>query len=157
MSDYFDNDSSAGIGGFLAARSPALRAAMIVAVPFMVADFFNYYSAGSALILTFPLLFIMYAGCGALAARFAAQDGRSDFFYVGASAGLFLWFVSTLVNTIIALVIGAASLGVTLLAGVPYLCLCAPIQLVGGGLTGAIGGFIYSIFNKGSSTDDSGY
>jgi hypothetical protein len=162
MGDYFDDYSShsSGIGSFFSSLPPGVRAAIIFAIPFMAIDFFNYYSAGTALALSAPLLIIFYAGCGALGAKFAADQGRtpSEFLFIGATAGLALWLASTVVNTIISLIIGAASLGTTLLLGIPYLCICAPIQLIGGGLMGSLGGFLYGLFHKnsyrGSGTED---
>jgi hypothetical protein len=141
----FDDLSSSDAVGYFNNLSPNLRAVAIFAVPFIVADFFNYYSAGAALVFSLPILAIIYTGCGALAAKHELGSGgyASSALYTGAKAGLTLWLTSTIVNTLISLLIGAASFGTTLLLGVPYLCLCAPLQLFGGGTMGALGGFIY--------------
>lgn len=127
---------------------PGTLAALILAVPFMVVDFFNYYTAGTVLVFSGPILALIYTGCGALAAYLAGQRGRrsSEFAFIGATAGLSLWLASTIVNTVVSLVIGVASLGVSLLLGIPYLCLCAPFQLLMGGLLGMLGGFLYKKF-----------
>lgn len=160
MSDeYGDNESGgAGILGFLSNLPPSILAALIFALPFMAIDFFNYYSVGTALALSTPVLAILYAACGALAGKLALDRGGSapNYLVIGATAGIILWLVSTVINTIISLIIGTASLGTTLLLGIPYLCLCAPLQFIGGGLMGAFGGFIYSIFHKDSDADSGG-
>jgi len=146
MTDYFDDFSDRlGSPGFLGNLPPVIRAAAICAIPFIIADFFNYYSAGTALVLSLPILALIYAGCGALASKFEMEEGGSvsGVLYTGAKAGLTLWLTSTIVNIFISLIIGAASFGTTLLLGVPYLCLCAPLQLLGGGIMGALGGLIY--------------
>lgn len=154
MDDYYLDEGSSG---FWSGLPPSIRAAALLAIPFIVADFFNYYSAGTALVISFPLLALMYAACGALACKFAADQGRdsSEFAFLGATAGLALWAVSLVVNTVISLILGTLSLGTTLLLGLPYLCLCAPVQLIGGGLLGALGGFIYGrFFRTGGSSGD---
>lgn len=125
---------------------PQLRAALLISVPFIAADFFNYYSAGTALAISLPILALMFLAGGALAAKFAADDGRADLIYVGALSAFLLWLISLLVNGIIALFAGLASFGASLLLGVPYICLCGPFQLVGGGLVGALGAWLYRYF-----------
>lgn len=143
MTDYDDyNDRPSGFGRV----PPHLRAALLVGLPFVAADFFNYYSAGSALIVSLPILALMFLASGALAAKFAADDGRSDLIYVGALSALFLWLISLIINGIIALFAGLASFGVTLLLGVPYICFCAPFQLVVGGMVSALGAWLYGRF-----------
>jgi hypothetical protein len=155
--EYGDNEEGtfAGILGFFGGLPSFVLAALIFALPFMIVDFFNYYSAGTALVLSTPVLAILYGACGALAGKLAAdQEGSTpNFLVIGATAGVILWLTSTVVNTIISLIIGAASLGTTLLLGIPYLCLCAPFQFIGGGLMGGLGGFIYSLFYKRSNSD----
>lgn len=122
---------------------PQLRAALVCAIPFVVADFLNYYSAGAALILSLPILAIIYLGCGVLAAKFATADGRADQVFVGAVAAFLLWGISLLINGVIALVSGAVTFGASLLLGLPYICICGPLQLIGGGLAGALGAWLY--------------
>lgn len=147
MSDYYDDVPNRG-GGFFSSLPPYIHAPLIFSIPFIVADFFNYYSAGTALVISLPVLGLIYIICGVLSSKFAADQGRasSELLYIGAFAGLVLWLVSTVVNTIIALILGTATLGTSLLLGIPYLCLCAPLQMVGGGLMGAFGGFLYGLF-----------
>ncbi len=146
-----DNYSTPRNDGFFNNINPCLRAAAIFALPFIIADFFNYYSAGTTLIFSLPVLSLLYAGCGALACKFAgANHSPAELLYLGAFAGLILWLVSTTVNTIIALIIGTMSFGTTFMLGLPFLCICAPIQLIGGGIMGALGGFFFSLFQKGT-------
>ena len=156
MDDYYDNTNSSKPVSWFLGLSPFIRAALIFALPFIVADFFNYYSAGTTLVFSMPILALLYAGCGALAGKFTANQGTSSSGYigVGALAGLALWLISTVTNTIIGLIIGTLSFGTTLLLGLPYLCLCAPVQLIGGGLIGGFGGFIYSLIHKDSGAED---
>lgn len=132
-----------------------LRAALVFAIPFILVDIWNYFSAGVAQVLSWPVMVLIYAGCGALAGKFATDSGSSGKMGVtGASAGMLLWLISTVVNVIISLVAGTASLGGTLLLGVPYLCICAPIQLIAGGLAGALGAWLYNKFSGRSSFSD---
>jgi hypothetical protein len=156
MNDY-DLDPEPSGRNFFTSIHPSVQAALIVAIPFIAVDFFNYYSAGTALVISLPILMLLYIICGALAGFLAAKQGRvsSGFPMIGALAGLTLWLSSTIINTIIGLIIGTASLGVTLLLGIPYLCLCAPLQMIGGGLMGALGGFLLGLFHKGDSSSDS--
>jgi len=150
--DYSENSS---VSNFFFRLPSFFLAPIILSVPFIVVDFFNYYSAGTALAFSTPVLAILYAACGALAGKLAAdrEGSNPNFVVIGATAGIALWLASTVVNTIISLIVGAASLGTTLLLGIPYLCLCAPLQFIGGGLMGAFGGFIYSLFHKGSDVN----
>jgi hypothetical protein len=133
---------------------PQLRAALLVSLPFIAADFFNYYSAGTALALSLPILAALFLACGALAARFARAGGRSDVLFVGATSAFILWGISLLVNGIIALIPGLLSFGTTFLLGLPYICLCGPFQLIGGGLMGALGAWLYSFFSGRGDRDD---
>lgn len=159
MSDYFGDEDFGGALGFWEGLPPGVRAATLFAIPFTAVDILNYFSAGTALVLSLPVLALMYAGCGALGARYAGDDGydSSEFPFVGATAGLSLWFTSTIVNTAISLIVGTATLGATLLLGLPYLCLCAPAQLVGGGLLGALGGVVYRLLGGGGRDLDDYY
>jgi len=128
--------------------APNLKADLILLVPFIFADFFNYYSAGAALIISGPVMFVLYLGSGALCSHLAIQQGRmmSELPALGAATGAGLWLASTLVNMVIGLLLGTVSLGVTFLLGIPYLCLCAPFNLIGGALLGALGAWLYSLF-----------
>jgi hypothetical protein len=149
MSSFFDDDSSSvpvGIGGWPA----QVRAALIFTVPFGIVDFFNYFSAGAAFVFSCPLLFLLYAGCGALASWFSSShSGGGSAIGVGAMAGALLWLISTIVNTIISLILGTASLGATLILGIPYVLLCAPLSLFMGAIAGAVGALVMSaIFGR---------
>ncbi len=127
---------------------PNLRAAALFAVPFIAVDFFNYFSAGTALVISLPILALLYAGCGMLGAKFARESGGGvSSAYTGALTGLTLWAISLAVNVVIGLILGTLTLGATLFASVPYLCLCGPFQLIGGGLMGAAGGWLYQYYN----------
>ena len=133
--------------------TPASRAAMLFAIPFTLVDAIHYYTAGSALIFSLPLLGLIYVLCGGLAARFAHQDeldpGKLP--AIGRSAGLRLWLTSTVINTLLALILGFASLGVSLLGGAVYLCLFAPLHALVSAMTGWLGGWVYQQYIKRTS------
>lgn len=150
----FDETTSSGKSFFTHLPAP-LTTALLFAIPFIIVDFFNYYSAGLAQTVSFPILVILYAACGAVAVKLADLKGSGSArgFVTGASAGLLLWVVSTLVNTIIGLIMGTLSMGGTLLLGIPYLCLCAPLQLLGGSVTAGLGGMVYRMFRKPPAAD----
>ena len=132
------------------ALAPNVKADLILLLPFILADFFNYYSAGAALIISGPIMFIIYLVCVTLCGYFALNQGRTgtQILALGAFAGAGLWMASTILNTIIGLFLGTASLGATLIMGIPYLCLCAPFNLIGGALIGAFGAWFYSLFSR---------
>jgi hypothetical protein len=125
--------------------SPASRAVILFAIPFTMIDAIHYFTAGSALIFSFPLLFLTYLLCGMFAARIAIQDKPdvSNLPHIGRSAAFRLWLTSTVINTLLAMFFGVASLGLSLLSGVLYLCVFAPLHAVGSALVGWLGGWIY--------------
>lgn len=137
--------SSSTISDLYRSFSPASRAVLIFAIPFIFVDAIHYYTAGSAIILSFPLLTLIYLLCGGLAAKFAQLDGIevAKLSSTGRSAGIRLWLTSTIINTLISLVLGFASLGLTVLAGAVYLCLFAPFHALGSALLGWFGGWLY--------------
>ena len=159
MSDYIEdnyNKFRSGWDGW----HPSIRAALIFTIPFIIVDFSNYYSAGAALAISCPILFIIYGACGAMAGKYGSEEGytSSSPMVLGAMAGAGLWTISTLVNTLIGLVFGTLSLGVTLFLGVPYLFCIAPIMLLFGSVTGLLGAVLYKfIFTRDSSSDDNSY
>jgi hypothetical protein len=130
------------------ALAPNIKADLIFLLPFILADFFNYYSAGVALVVSGPVMFVFFLGSGALSAYFAVKQGRTmqELPPMGAVTGAGLWLVSTVINVVIGLFLGTVSLGTTLLLGLPYLCICAPFNLVGGAILGAAGAWLYSLF-----------
>ena len=158
MSDYLD-EGFGNIRNGWSGWHPSIRAALIFTVPFIIVDFFNYYSAGASLVISCPIQFLIYGACGALAGKFGQDDvdAPSNPMILGALAGAGLWTISTLVNTLISLILGTLSVGVTLLLGIPYLCICAPVFLILGSLTGLLGAVIYtSVFRK-NTYDGTGY
>ena len=155
MSDYYGNDFGESQGGW--SRWPSqVKAALIFTLPFIIVDFFNYYSAGTALAISCPILFLLYAGCGALATRFSSSQGAraTNSPVVGAAAGALLWLISTIVNTIISLILGTASLGSTLILGIPYIICCAPLSLFMGAFAGGAGAMMISAVFGHSTTDE---
>jgi hypothetical protein len=148
--DTPDFPDANGSGSAWDTLAPNIKAGLILLLPFVIADFFNYYSAGAALIISGPVMFLIYMGGGALCAYFALREGRSFSALpgLGAVTGAGLWLGSTVVNTVIGLILGTVSLGATLLLGLPYLCLCAPFNLVGGALVGAFGAWLFTLIYK---------
>jgi hypothetical protein len=144
--------------GLPSGAKPALKAAAILAIPIIIADFLNYYSAGASLLVSMPALIILYLGCGALSAYFSTQSGQAHAL-IGAIAGFTLWGISTLINLAVAMLTGFFTLGVTLLVGVPYLCICGPFHLAGAGILGAMGAGLYVLFvgNRDETEDSSGW
>ena len=137
--------------------TPSSRAAILFAVPFTLVDAIHYYTAGSALIFSFPLMGLIYLLCGALAAWLAHLDGQElgKLPAAGRSAGLRLWLTSTVINTLLALILGFASLGITLLGGAVYLCLFAPLHALGSALVGWVGAWIYQQYLQRTSLSQS--
>lgn len=154
--DFDDFSEFKSKSSFLRGLRPYLKAALIFAIPFIIVDAFNYFSAGTAQVISWPVMGILYGGCGALAAKFQADGGglSGTFPLTGAKGGLCLWVISTAVNLIISLIAGTLSLGSTLLLGLPYLCICAPVQLIASGLVGALGGWLYGkVSHRGTFND----
>ncbi|HOU00027.1 MAG TPA: hypothetical protein PLE00_05070 [Anaerolineaceae bacterium] len=137
---------------------PAVRAAVIWGLGLTVVNVINAVSGGTAIALTFPIMALIYIGCGALACWFADSEGAFHSpAHTGATAGLALWGLSLVANlVIVGVVMGLLTMGTTMILGVPYLCFCAPIELVGGGLGGALGSVLYHKFfgGRGSSSND---
>ncbi len=124
---------------------PSAQAALALALPYTIVDAVHYYTAGAAMAFSLPVLIILYLLCGGLAARLAQRKGRqaNTLPRIGLGAGIRLWLISTVINSLAAVIIGGASFGLTLALGVPYLLLCAPVFLVGGGLCGWSGAYLY--------------
>ncbi len=141
MNEITSTIQNSGFNKFWNSFSPSTRAALTLALPYTLVDAVHYFTAGSALVFSFPILIILYLWCGALAARFSAADGNTAVQWPpsGFKAGITLWFISTLVNALIAVLVGVASLGLTVALGVPYLLICGPIFLVASGLGGWLG------------------
>lgn len=129
---------------FFNSFSPSSRAALILSVPFTLIDAIHYYTAGTAIAISLPLLLVIYLACGFLAARFSIAEGQSETQArkSGFSAGIKLWATSTIINTLVSVFAGTLSLGLTLVLGIPYLLLCGPVLLALGGLAGWLGALI---------------
>ena len=155
MNDYIDDRRNSG---FLSGLSPIIRAVLICLLPFATIDFANYYTFGLSTILTCVFMLLIYAGCGALCVKFTYDAGQNKPMYIeGAKAGALLWLLSVLVNVLIGLVLGTASLGGTLLLGLPYLFCLAPFFLVMGGVAGGIGATLFERFRGPRPANDDYY
>jgi len=130
--------------------SPSSKAALIFAIPFTLVDAVHFYTAGSAMVFSLPVVVLFYLLCGALASRIALQDGddRSELIKTGAASGVKLWGISTFINTAISIIVGVSSLGLTLALGIPYLCFCAPILAMGGSFLSGAGAYLYGVFDR---------
>jgi hypothetical protein len=139
---------------------PGVKAALILGLPFIAINAFNIFSLGSGLAISLPVEILLYTVCGFLAGKFAGDLGKSgqELILAGATAGVCLWGFSTLVNLLINLIAGSLTFGGMLIFGIPYMCLCAPAELVGGGLAGTLGGFLYGVISgKKSESEDNEY
>jgi hypothetical protein len=125
--------------------TPASRAAILFVIPFTLVDAIHYFTAGTALIFSFPLLALIYMACGAVAARMARIDGLlpEGLPRQGGSSALRLMLTSTIINTLVSLILGFFSLGATLIGGLVYLCLFMPFHALGSYLAGRLGGWLY--------------
>ena len=80
-----------------------------------------------------------------------ARDGRAPVVN-GALTGITLWGFSILFDILLTIILSAPSLGISLVVGVPYLCLCGPTELFIGAILGSFGGLLYGFFHN-DSTD----
>lgn len=158
MNDFFDYDDNRRGGGFASGLPGPLRAAVFVSLALLILNAITFLTAGTGAALSLPLLGLVYLGCGALSARFSAGSGESLApIAAGAAGGAALWVISFVANIVLTLLLGAPSLGLSLLIGVPYLCICSPVELLLGALLGTFGGFIYGLFDGQSGSSDVGW
>jgi len=145
MSQIITKLKSSNFWAFIKSFSPATQAALIFAIPFTLLDAVHYYTAGTALVITFPLLIVFYLLCGALAAKIALQSGqdRNQLPRHGRSAGLKLWLISTVINILINIFLTPVSLGASIVSGVAYLCLFALLHALSSAIAGWAGGWCY--------------
>ena len=151
MKTRFQTLQTSKAARFFNSFSSGAQAALLLAIPFTLIDSLHYYTAGTAIVFSLPLLFLFYFGCGFLAAKLEIQQGRGDYRKAvkeGFCSGVRLWFFSTLINTLVSFFAGMLSLGVTILLGIPYLLLCAPVLLVAGAAISAFGAYVYTFFHR---------
>jgi hypothetical protein len=155
VNDYFDYDENGRGGGFASSLPGPLRAALFVSLVLLVLNVITFMTAGTSAALSLPLLGLVYLACGALSARFNAQgnEGRAPVI-AGAMAGGALWIISFVANILLTLLLGGFSLGVGFLIGIPYLCLCSPVELLLGAILGSFGGFVYGLFDGRTGSSD---
>jgi len=144
MNEGMVRSNESRLGKLYRSFSPASRAVIWFALPFTLLDALHYYTAGAAIAFSLPLLVLAYLVCGSIAARMACVEGAQPdtFPRTGLNAAVRLWLVSTVINTLLAFILGLTSLGITIVSSAFYLCL-APIHLAGSALTGRLGGWIY--------------
>lgn len=148
----YDNYGTDDSGGWFSRLPAPVRAALAVAIGLLILNVITFITAGSGAAISLPLQALVYLGSGVLGARFGADDhdGREPIVN-GALAGLTLWGFSFLIDIVLTLLLSVPSLGISLVVGVPYLCLCGPTELVGGTIIGSFGGFLYSLFSDGET------
>lgn len=135
---------------FYRSFSPASRAAILFTIPFTILDAVHYFTAGSALIFSFPLVIAIYLLCGMLAANIARQEGQEyhELPKNGKNAAFRLWIVSTAINLLISLLLGFTTFGIGFLGGLLYLCLLGPFHALGSAVIGWIGAWLYQQLHK---------
>lgn len=149
MSSYDDFDNNPRRRSFASSIPGPVRAALIVSVGLLILNGITFLTAGTGAALSIPLLGLVYLGCGILAARLDATAGTNrTSVAAGATGGAALWVISFLTNLLLTLLLGAPSLGISLLVGIPYLCLCSPVEFLLGGILGSFGGLIYGLFSS---------
>ena len=128
--------------------SPATKAALWFAAPLIILDTIQYASAGTSLVYSLPFIMLLYFLCGRQAAKisFRQEMNTKKLTRVGASACERLWLLSTFANTLLALLLGGASLGWTILGGTAYLCLFGPVHAILAGISGWTGAWFYRKF-----------
>lgn len=155
---YDDDDlyGDYGMKGTLSRQPPATQAALIFTVPFLIVDTINYFTGGTAIVLSGPILGLLYFGCGFYAAKLAHQKGQSYTPLLGISTALILTILSFVVYGLFTLFSGIFTIGFSLIFGLPFLICLGPIKLVLGLIAGALGTLTYSLFGGGiPDIDDS--
>ncbi len=74
MNEITSSLQNSGVSRFWSSLTPSTQAALALALPYTLVDALHYYTAGSALVFSFPILIILYLWCGSLAARFASSS-----------------------------------------------------------------------------------
>lgn len=108
---------------------PFLRSAIIVTVGLFALQIVNVLTVGIALLVSYPLLILIYIGNGALAGYFANQDGIVETaFHQGLLSGLVVGVLEWIIYGLLISVFGVLTIGfgyVGLIA-----CLCAPVDII---------------------------
>lgn len=143
MKNYSEKIQNSNVYRLYKSFSPSTKAAILLGLPYLLVDAIHYFTAGTALVFSWALLIFLFMYCGMLAAKIGYRTGipSKELPRHGFLASSKLWVLSTILNSLVALLAGTASLGVTMLLSIPYLVLCTPfIFIVSGvcGWTGAI-------------------
>lgn len=155
MNELVSNARKSGLYRLWSSFSPGTRAALVLLLPYTMVDAVHYYTAGTALVFSLPIILLIYLYCGVIAGRFAKKAGYEEerITQQGLMAGVTLWLISTIINALIAIFVGAASLGLTLVLGVPYLLLCGPVFLIASGLGGWLGANLHLVIIRRTELD----
>ena len=135
--------------------SSPVKAALIGAIAILVVHGITYFTGGLGIIVSSVLFTIIYMTVGFLAAMFDEGQGvHQNAAFTGAAAGLILWLISIALNMIFSLLLGAPTLGFSLLLGSINVCICGSIELFMGVLVAMIGGYSYGLFFATESDGD---
>jgi len=108
---------------------PFLRAALIVTVGLLALQIVNVLTVGVALLISYPLLILIYIGNGALTGYFANQDGIVDTaFQQGLLSGLVLGVLEWIIYGLLISVFGILTIGFGYVGLVA--CICAPVDIL---------------------------
>ena len=148
MKTYFEKMKQSKLLRLYDSLAPQTKAVVNLGFPFLVIDGIHYYTAGSTIAFSLPILLLIFLYCGMTAARFAylANEDLDRLPSIGFRAGMQLWFLSTILNAALAIVIGAASLGMTTLLGIPYLLFCGPVLFLLSGFLGWVGAYLSKLY-----------
>jgi len=159
MSDLLSDGlgTSSGPSGFWSGLHPSLRSAAIVWIFLLAFALVNSFTAGSSLVICYPLQLLLYFGNGALAARFALDSGYavSDLPRLGAFAALLGWIAPALFYFVAGVLLGIVTLGAALV-GMVFCVACGPIDLALHAACGALGAYVYGRVS-GAAPDPTGF
>ena len=125
------------------ALHPALRAALTCWPAILVFAILAFGSLGLLAPFCYPVQLVVYGCAGALAVRWARQQGRADTaFSLGLLAGVTLAGLDILTYFAVNVLVGAATGGLGLV-GLCIMAGCAPLDAAISTLIGALGGIIY--------------
>lgn len=125
------------------ALHPALRAAITCWPAILVFAVLAFGSLGILAPFCYPVQLIAYGCAGALAVRWAQQEGRADTaFAMGLLAGITLAGLDILTYFVVNVLVGLATGGLALV-GFCIMAACAPLDAAISTLVAGVGGVIY--------------
>ena len=129
------------------ALHPALRAAITCWPAILVFAVVSFGSLGILAPFCYPVQLIVYGCAGALAVRWAQEEGRADTaFAMGLLAGITLAGLDILTYFAVNVLVGLATGGLGLV-GFCIMAACAPLDAALSTLVGGVGAVIYDALN----------